>query len=321
PQLRRASAEGGVGRAAVEGWIRGDAARALFMRAGIDFTVASAAAATMGFKAVPMNMKVDATLHNSTRQFSSANVIALLPGNRRRECVAYTAHWDSLGTDLKRGGQAIFNGALDNASGVAGMLALAQSFSRTHPVPDRSIVFMALTGGESGRLGSAYYVDNPLFALRQTAAVINLDTLHGGGPTRDVSVFGSGNTDLEDYARAAALLQGRELSAEPHPEQGWYFRSDSFTFASAGVPVLYAKGGIDDSARGPAWGRAQLDDYLTHRYLQPSDRYSADWDVRGALEDLKLYYEVGVRVARSRRFPRWYPNSEFRMPRARDPQP
>jgi Zn-dependent M28 family amino/carboxypeptidase len=130
-----------------------------------------------------------------------------------------------------------------------------------------------------------------------------------------VTIFGFGNTDLEDQARAMALLQGREVTPEPTPEQGLYFRSDNFIFAQAGVPALYAKGGLDDTARGPVWGRAQLEDYTRHRYHQPSDQYSPDWDVRGALDDLRLYYEVGNRVARTRRFPRWYPNSEYRVSR------
>jgi Zn-dependent M28 family amino/carboxypeptidase len=157
--------------------------------------------------------------------------------------------------------------------------------------------------------------------LRDTAAVLNLDTLHFGGPTRDVTVFAAGNTDLEEYARAAALLQGREITPDPMVERGFYFQSDSFAFAKAGVPVLYAKGGFDDSARGPVWGRARLDDYLAHRYREPSDQYSPDWDVHGALEDLTLYYDVGNRVAHTRRFPRWYPNSEFRMSRDRRTAP
>jgi len=313
-QLELVAADANAGRAAVEGWIQKDAARAMFTAAGLDFTAAAAAAARPGFKAIPLALHADATLHNSIRQFTSANVIALLPGgSRKHEYVLYTAHWDHLGRDLARPGHTIFNGAVDNASGVAGLLTLGQSFIRTKPVADRSIVFLALTGAEAGLLGSQYYVDNPVFPLRETAAVLDLDTLHIGGPTRDVNVFGFGNTDLEEYARAAALLQGRELTPEPTPEQGLYYRSDDFSFAKAGVPALYAKGGLDDSARGPAWGRAQLDDYMAHRYHQPSDQYSPDWDVRGAIDDLTLYYAVGNRVARSHRFPRWYPNSEFRI--------
>ena len=321
-QFDLSTADGNAGRAAIEGWSQKDAARALFAAAGLDFAAGAAAAAHAGFKAIPTGLHADATLHNSVRQFTSANVIAQLPGgSRRREYVFYTAHWDHLGRDPARSGHNIFNGAIDNATGVAGLLTLAQSFIRTKPVADRSIVFLALTGAESGLLGSEYYVENPVFPLRETAAVLNLDTLRNGGPTRDLNVFGSGNTDLEEYARAAALLQGREVTPEPTPEQGLYFRSDSFSFAKAGVPALYAKGGLDDSARGPVWGRAQLDDYMAHRYHQPSDQYSPDLDVRGALDDLKLYYDVGNRVAHSRRFPRWYPNSEFRVSRVRGAAP
>jgi Zn-dependent M28 family amino/carboxypeptidase len=313
-QLDLVATDANAGRAAVEGWIQKDAARSMFAAAALDFTAVTAAAARPGFKAIPMALHADVTLHNGVRQFTSANVIALLPGgSRKHEYVLYTAHWDHLGRDLARPGHTIFNGAVDNASGVAGLLTLGQSFIRTKPVADRSIVFLALTGAEAGLLGSQYYVDNPIFPLRETAAVLNLDTLHIGGPTRDVNVFGFGNTDLEEYARAAALLQGRELTPDPTPEQGLYYRSDDFSFAKAGVPALYAKGGLDDSARGPVRGRAQLDDYMAHRYRQPSDQYSPDWDVRGAIDDLTLYYAVGNRVARSRRFPRWYPNSEFRI--------
>jgi Zn-dependent M28 family amino/carboxypeptidase len=321
-QLALATADGGTGHAVIEGWIDKDAARALFTVAGLDFAAAAASAAHAGFKAVPMSARADATLHNSVRQFTSANVVAQLPGGgRRREYVVYAAHWDHLGRDLMRPGHNIFNGAVDNASGAAGLLTLAQSFVRTKPVADRSIVFLAVTGGEAGQLGSEYYAENPLFPLRDTAAVLNLDTLHFGGPTRNVTVFAAGNTDLEEYARAVALLQGREMTPDPMPERGFYFQSDSFTFAKVGVPVLYAKGGFDDTARGPVWGRAQLDDYLAHRYHQPSDQYTPDWDVRGALDDLTLYYEVGNRVAHTRRFPRWYPNSEFRVSRDRRTAP
>jgi Zn-dependent M28 family amino/carboxypeptidase len=320
PQLDLAGSD--AERPAVEGWVQKDAARTLFAAAGLDFTALSAAAARAGFKALSMGLRVDATLHNSVRQFSSPNVIAIWPGaKRRREYVLYTAHWDHLGRDPQRSGHNIFNGALDNASGVAGLISVAQSFVRTKPVADRTIAFLALTGGDFGLLGSRYYVENPVLPLRDTAAVLNLDTLHGGGPTRDVTIFGFGNTDLEEYARAGALLQGREVTAEPTLEQGLYFRSDNFTFAKAGVPALYAKGGLDDAARGPAWGRAQLDDYMSHRYHQPGDQYSPSWDVRGAVEDLGLYYVVGNRVAHTRRFPRWYPNSEYRVSRERAAEP
>jgi Zn-dependent M28 family amino/carboxypeptidase len=321
-QLELASAEGTAAHAAIEGWIQKDAARALFGAAGLDFSTLTAAAAHPGFKPMPLGLKVDATLHNSVRRFSSANVVAVLPGgSRRHEYVVYTAHWDGLGRDPALAAHSVFNGAVDNATGAAGLVALAQSFVRTKPVAERSIVFLGLTGAEPGLLGSQYYVANPVFPLSDTAAVLNLDGLRDGGPTRDLTVYGFGNSDLEDLARSIALLQGREVTREPNPEQGIYYRSDCFIFARAGVPALYTAGGLDDSARGPAWGRAHFEDYLQHRYRQPGDQYSADWDVRGALDDLRLYYEVGYRVARTHRFPRWYPNSEYHVSHDRSPEP
>jgi len=313
PQYRLA-APAGAPPPAIEAWISNGAARDLIADTGRDFASLAAAAARPGFKAIALGLKTDALLHLTTRPFSSANVVALLPGSaKKRECVIYQAHWDGLGVDPSRPGHNIYNGAEDNATGVAGLLALAQSFQRTKPAPDRSILFLATTAALPNQLGSQYYVDNPVIPLRETEAVIALDSLLLGGPTRDVSIFGIGNSDLEDTVRAAALLQGREARPEPTPARGMYFAIDSFNFALAGVPVLYAQGGIDNSARGPVWGQSQLDDFRQHRYRQPADQYTADWDVRGAVSDLALYYEVGLRVTRARRFPRWYPNSEFRV--------
>jgi Zn-dependent M28 family amino/carboxypeptidase len=315
PQFVLGGADADAGRTAINGWLSSDAARSLFNDAGQDFAKLAAAAAHPGFKAVALGVKADATIHNSIRAFNSENVVALWPGRRSHEYVVYAAHWDSLGMDAGQSGHNIFAGAVDNATGAAGLLAIAQSFVHTDPKPDRSIVFLATTSAEPNLLGSQYYVDNPVFPLRQTAAVINIDTLLSGGRTRDVSIIGAGNTDLEDMARAEALLQGRVTHPEPNPQWGLYFRSDSYSFARRGVPVLYVQAGIDSAARGPAWGRAHLDDYFAHRYLQTSDEYSADWDVGGAVVDLTLYYQLGVRVANSRRFPRWYPSSEFRLSR------
>ncbi len=319
PQLRAVTADGSAPQPAVEGWLAGAAARGLWSQAGLDFGISTAAASRPGFKPIALGLTVEASVHNSWRRFTSANVIALLPGaGHKHEYVIYTAHWDHLGRQPPESGGAVYNGAVEDASGVAGLLMLAQSFVRTQPGADRSIVFIAFTGEEAGLLGSAHYVAAPLFPLRQTVAALNLEQLHIGGPTRDVVVFGFGNSELDEYVRDAALLQGREIHPDPVPEQGLYYRSDQLSFAAAGVPALFAKAGLDDAARGPAWGRARLDDYLTQRYHQPGDRYSADWDVRGTLEDLRLYFAVGNRLARSRRFPRWYPNSEFRGSRHRD---
>ena len=318
PQLELASADANASRAAIEGWLTGGAARGIFTQAGLDFAGLNAAAGRPGFRAVSMGLSVDAEVHNTIRRFNTANVIATLPGRRRnREYILYTAHWDHLGRATSQSGEWIYHGAVDNATGVAGLLALAQSFKRTQPPPERTIVFLALTGEESGLIGSKYYVDNPIFPLADTVADINMDALLVGGPTRDVTVIGFGQSELEGYVREAAALQGRELHADPHPEAGYFYRSDNFSFAKAGVPALYAIAGVDDSARGPAFGQAQFDEYIAHRYHRPSDEYDENWDVRGMIEDLTLYYRVGMRLAQTRRFPNWFTTSEFRAARER----
>jgi Zn-dependent M28 family amino/carboxypeptidase len=313
PQFELASAAGGAGRAAIEGWLSLAATRAVFTQAGLDLQSLSEAAARAGFKATSLGLTVDAAVHNTLRRIDSPNVVGVIPGrDRSRECVIYTSHWDGLGRQAAAAGEAILPGAIDDASGVAGLLSLAQSFSRTRPAADRSIVFIAFTGTEAGLLGSAYYASHPLFPLRTTVAALNLDLLHIGGPTRDVMIYGYGNSDLEDYYREAALLQGREVHGDADPELGLYYRLDPFSFARSGVPALDAGAGLDDSARGPAWGQQHYLDYFANRYRQSTDKYSADWDVRGTLDDLHLYYEVGLRLAHSRVFPRFLPDSEFR---------
>ena len=312
-QFELQAADGNAGRAAIEGWLQNDAARALFTAAGIEFARTAVAAAHPGFKAVPLNLRLDATIHNAIRAFNSQNVLAIWPGRKSHEYVLYTAHWDSFGVDAARAGHNVFNGAVDNATGIAGLLSLAQSFKRTiDPKPDRSIAFLATTAAQPDLLGSQYYVENPILALRETLAVINVDMMINGGRTRDVSILGFGNTDLEESVRAEALLQGREAHPDPDPQFGLYFRSDSYSFAHRGVPVIYTQAGIDSASRGPVWGKAQIEDYFARRFRQPSDQYAADWDVGGAVTDLNLDYQLGIRIASGRRFPRWYPNSEFR---------
>ncbi len=314
PQLELAAADAHADRAMLEGWLTGEAARSLFTSAGLDYDSAIHAAAHAGFKPVRTGLKVDAAIENAIRRFDSRNVIALLPGGaRKHEYVLYCAHWDGLGRDA---GGAVIGGARDNASGVAGLVALAQSFSRTKPAPERSIVFIAFTGEEYGLLGSRYYVEHPVFPLEQTSGAINLDRLHIGGRTRDVMVFGAGNSELEESLRGIALLQGREVRPDNRPELGRYYDSDQLSFALHGIPTLYVKSGVDDEGRGPQWGESQFEDYRAHRYRQAGDRYTEDWDLRGAVEDLELYRSVGERLANSRRYPRWFPNSEFSGNRA-----
>ncbi len=318
PQLAAATADDGATEPVIEGWLSNPAARALFAQAGFDFGGLTSEAGRPGFHARPLGLELNAQLSQGLRRFNTANVVAMLPGSKRRhDAIIYSAHWDHLGTASGPGGDTFYPGAADDAAGVAGLLAIAQSFKHTVPPPDRTILFLAFTGEESGLLGSQFYVEHPLIPLADTVADINLGLLHIGGPTRDVTVIGFGQSELEGYLREVASLQGRELKADPRPEAGEYFRADDFSFAKAGVPALVAMGGVDDSARGPVWGQAQLDDYYEHRYHRVTDQYSDAWDVRGTIEDLTLYYRIGMRLSQTRRFPNWYVSSEFRAARER----
>ena len=318
PQLDMETADGNAGRPAIEGWITRSAADALLRASGSSYEAALAAANRPGFRALDLGQKASGGLRNVIRRSASANVVARIPGTRRPdEHVVYMAHWDHLGRTLARTGDNIFNGAVDNATGTAGLLALAKAFMDAPRPPERSVVFLAVTAEEAGLLGSAYYVENPVYPLERTVAALNMDAMPFGGPTRDVTVIGSGGSELEEYLAMAAARQDRVLRQEPTPEKGFFFRSDHFNFAKAGVPALYFKMGVDDRERGEAWGRAQQEQFTLRDYHKPSDEYRPGTDLRGSLEDLQLMYAVGSRLARERRFPNWYADSEFRAARDR----
>lgn len=319
PRLDAGTADGGPAHVPVEGWISPDAAHRLLGAAGQDLAGLRKAASVQGFRARPLEVRVDVRLHNVVRPLDSNNLVAVIPGDERpRECIVFTAHWDGLGKkDAAEGGR-LFPGAIENASGVAALLTLAQSMSRAPRRPARSMVFLFPTAAQEGLLGSSWYVRHPVCAMRDTVAVIDVDPAHVGGPTRDVQVEELGSSQLDAILRGSALLQGRELHAVPHPEYGNFLASDSFSFAGAGVPVLFARGGIDDSARGPQWGLAQQEDFRRNRYLQSGDRYQETWDLRGTLQDLALYLEVAMRLAHAERFPEWSPGSRFRAIRERE---
>jgi Zn-dependent M28 family amino/carboxypeptidase len=318
PQLDMESADGNAGRPAIEGWITRSAADTLLKAAGSSYEAALAAANRPGFRPFALGQTASGRLRNVIRRSVSANVVARIPGSRRPdEHVVYMAHWDHLGRTLARGGDSIFNGAVDNATGTAGLIALAKAFMDAPRRPERSVVFLAVTAEEAGLLGSAYYVEHPIYPLARTVAALNMDAMYFGGPTRDVTVIGSGGSELEEYLEVAARRQDRVLRQEPTPEKGFFFRSDHFNFAKAGVPALYFKIGVDDRERGETWGRAQQDAFTARDYHKPSDEYRPGVDLRGSMEDLQLMYEVGARLARERRFPNWYAGSEFRAARDR----
>ena len=305
-------------RVAVEGWMTRDAASEVFAAAGLDFATLKAKAVTRGFKPVPIGLTASTSVRNGIRRATSSNVVGVLPGSKRPgEYVVLTAHWDHLGRALAFSGDAIFNGAVDNATGTAGLLELARAFGTVRPAPERSVVFVAFTGEEYGLLGSEYYADHPTVPLDKVAGGINIDGMSVNGRTNDVVVIGYGSSELEDDLREAAAKQHRVLVQEPTPEKGYYYRSDHFNLAKKGVPMIYAKSGIDSVAHGKEWGLAQQADYVSNRYHKPSDEYDPNWDLGGAVQDLELYFAISYKLAQENRFPNWYPGNEFRAIRDR----
>jgi len=301
-------------RLPMQGWMSGEAASALFADAGLDLEQLRAAAGKRGFKAVEMpHTRFEATLHSSTRLSQSRNVVARLRGSKHpNEAIVYSAHWDHLGTHPDEPGDNIYNGAIDNATGVAGVLEIAEQFTVQNPKPERSVVFLLVTLEESGLLGSAYYAAHPLLPLKDTVAVVNIDAMPVVGLTRDLVVVGLGNSELEDVLKPITDKQGRVLTPESAPEKGQFFRSDHFSFAKAGVPALYAKGGIDHVDKGREYGLAQLDDYNKHRYHSAADNFDPEWDLRGIVQDLNALYQVGKTLSLGRAWPNYREGNAFR---------
>jgi Zn-dependent M28 family amino/carboxypeptidase len=305
-----------MSRVAVEGWVTLETARVLFERARLDFETVKQEAATREFRPRPMRLQASFSLRNTIRHSTSRNVAGTLRGSERPdEYVIVMAHWDHLGVDSSLEGDAIYNGAQDNATGTAGLLVLAEAFAAAEPAPERSLVFLAVTAEEQGLLGSAHYVENPLVPLDHSVAAINMDVMNVYGPMRDITVIGLGQSELDEYVAAAAEGQDRRIRPDPNPSAGSYYRSDHFNFAKVGVPALYPDVGVDHVERGEAWTREQMDRYEAERYHKPSDAYEPEWDLRGAVQDLALIYRVGVRLTTEDAWPTWKDGSEFKATR------
>ncbi len=308
------NANGNADQSAAIGWIQKDKAAALMASAGLNLDALMAAAKKPGFKAVPLKgVKASVSFDNDLRKHMSKNVVALLPGKTRPdEYVLYSAHWDHLGhCQAAPDGDAICNGAVDNATGTAALVALAEANVKAGPT-DRSQVFLAVTGEESGLLGSAYYGSNPVFPLSRTVGGVNMDALSVAGLSKNVVVIGKGKSELDAYLDRALAAQGRVATLEPTPEKGFYYRSDHFSFAKHGVPMLYFEGGEDLVKGGTAAGMAAAEDYTEHRYHGPKDEYDPNWDWTGVKADLRLYYDVGRALASTTDWPNWVQGDEFR---------
>jgi Zn-dependent M28 family amino/carboxypeptidase len=302
-------------RLPMQGWLTADSAKQLFDQAGLNFEDLRKAANQRGFKPVALKAKLTAILNTATKRTSSHNVLAMLPGTERPdEAIVYSAHWDHLGTHKDEAGDNIYNGAIDNASGVAGVLEIAENFTVKKAIP-RSVVFLFVTLEESGLLGSKYYAAHPAIPLANTVAVVNLDAMSMVGPTKDLTVVGLGNSEIEDILKPIAAKQNRELKAENAPEKGMFFRSDHFSFAKAGVPALYAKGGIDSVEKGPEYGKAIVDEYTAEHYHKAADNFDPNWDLRGVVQDLNALYEVGAVLARGEQWPNYREGNAFKKAR------
>jgi Zn-dependent M28 family amino/carboxypeptidase len=307
-----------ISRANIEGWITLDAAKKILKLGGQDFDTLKKQARTREFKPVPLGLKASMAIKNTLRTIDSQNVVAKLEGSDQKlkdEYVVYSAHWDHLGVGAPVKGDTIYNGALDNASGVATVLEIARAFTTVQPQPKRSILFLMVTAEEQGLLGSEYYATAPLYPLNKTVANINIDGVNQWGRTRDLTVIGMGASDLDDYLKAAADEQGRVLRPDPEPEKGFYYRSDHFNFAKQGVPALDPDAGIEYVGKDAAYGKTKRDEYTNNDYHAPSDQVKPDWDLSGAVEDAQLLMAVGYRVANADKMPEWKPGNEFKAKR------
>jgi len=314
------SPDGNAGNIALAGWFTVDAARRFFAAAGKDYDVAKAAAARRDFQPVVLPAKASFTVKNALRNVASRNVVGVLPGSDPKlkdEYVVFTAHWDHLGHDPRLPGDQIYNGAADNAAGVAAMIEIAQAFTALPPAerPKRSLVFLAVTAEEKGLLGSRHYATNPLYPLDRTLAALNIDGANQFGRTADIIAVGHGATTIEDIAREVAAGQGRTLEPEPNPERGYYYRSDHFEFAKVGVPAFYADPGDKFIGLPPDTAQKLTNDYIANRYHKPGDEVQPDWTFEGATQDAEFLFEIGRRIADGDTWPEWKPGNEFKARR------
>ncbi len=297
------------------GWLSQEAAKELLALNGMTYESALALAVQRTFRPVILQQRFEASVSQSIRRVQSRNVVGVLPGSDpvlRNQYVVYSAHWDHLGRDAKREGDPIFNGAADNAVGVAGLLELARSFGAVPKAPKRSVVFFAPTAEEQGLLGARYFARNPPFNLASAVANLNMDGLNTWGRTRDLRQVGAGHSTLDDVLRSVARSAGRRLMPDPHPERGMFFRSDHFEFMKLGVPAVYLKAGDEYLDHPAGYGEKRVTEYIENDYHKVSDEVKPGWDLRGAEEDIRFLAEVGWRLADGRDWPQWRSGSEFR---------
>lgn len=297
----------------MQGWITLDAAKNLFKKAGFDFDEAVKKAAQNEFKPFSLKASYSYEMHNELEFNSSKNVIGKISGSKYPdEVIIYTAHWDHLGIGEKINGDSIYNGAVDNATGVAAIMEIGRTFASLPVKPERTIVILAVTGEEQGLLGSEYYSENPIYPIDKTVANLNIDAVYRYGRTKDIEVIGYGQSEMDDYAKTVADKYGLEIIPDPQPEKGYFFRSDHVNFAKKGIPSFYAKTGHNSIAHGSEWGKEQDDYYRQHDYHSPSDNYDPEiFDIGGVIEVSQVLLEMGYQLSNERDFPRWKEGADF----------
>jgi len=302
----------------VRSWITLDVAKKLLADSGQDFDALKKAAIKKNFRPVALKAKANISIKQTLRSFKSRNVVGKLEGSDPKlsdEWIIYTAHWDHLGRHLDLPGDQIFNGAIDNASGVASIIQIGAAFAKLNPPPRRSVLFMATTAEEAGLLGAKFYAEHPLYPLEKTLADINIDTVNPWGKTSDIEDLSNGNSTLDDMLAAAAKRNGREMKPNSQPEKGSFYRADQFEFCKVGVPALYTGGGKEVIGKPPDFGQQKKNEYVAHIYHQVSDQVNPEWDLSGAAHDMQLLLEVGYQVANGDKFPEWKSGTEFKAKR------
>ena len=307
--------DGGASRTLVESWIHKDSAEAIFAASGLDYEALKKAAAQPGFKPVPMDgLTLDAVINQEVKTTTSRNVAGGITGTTKPdEYVLYMAHWDHLGMNpaAAPSEDAIYNGAVDNATGTAAIIEIGEAFAETG-APERSAIFVAVTAEESGLLGSAHYAEDPLVPLDKTVAGINIDAILPVGETEDIKVVGFGASELEDRLKDVLDPRGMRIVPDPTPEAGYYYRSDHISLAKKGVPMLYADQGDTHVVKGVEYGEEFGKDYTAVRYHKPADEYDSTWDLSGIKQTSEILFELGYGIADSDDWPTWYEGTEFR---------
>ncbi|NOU17048.1 MAG: M28 family peptidase [Bacteroidales bacterium] len=301
----------------LQGWLTNEAAHRVFKIAGLDYDQQLKTASTRGFTSVDMKLSTSINFKNKVEYIRSNNVLALIPGtDLANEYIIYTGHWDHFGINSKLKGDSILNGALDNATGTAALIQLAENFSNLKVKPKRSIVFMAITCEEQGLLGSEYYAENPIFPLNKTIAVINMDALNIFGKTKDMTISGYGFSELDDYAIEILKEHNRYAAPDPSPERGGYYRSDHFSFSKVGIPSINMSFGVDNIEHGKQWSFDTMSKWISGNYHKPTDNYEPNiWKFDGMVEDIMVYFELGYKLGMTDKYPNWREGALYKAKR------